>query len=246
MNYETHVFDNATAVARGVADLIAEKALQSKLSGKKCSIAVSGGSTPKALFQLLAEEDYRTTIPWDAIRLFWVDERCVAPTHPESNYGMTYDALLQYAFIPAENIFRMKGEEIPGNEAVRYAKLLHQLLPARNGMPVFDLILLGMGDDGHTASIFPDQMHLLETDKPVEVATHPVSGQKRITLTGSVINEALQLVFMVTGSGKASMVSTIVEKTEEAKKYPASYVCNQAGKTEFYLDKPAAALLIQH
>jgi 6-phosphogluconolactonase len=245
MNYETHIFDDAAAVARGVADLIAEKALQSKLSGQKCSIAVSGGSTPKALFELLAEEEYRTTIAWEAILLFWVDERCVPPAHAESNYGMTYDALLQYAFIPAENVFRMKGEEIPGNEALRYGKLLHQLLPARNSMPVFDLILLGMGDDGHTASIFPDQMHLLNSDKAVEVATHPVSGQKRITLTGPAINEARQLVFMITGQGKADIVATIVEKKEVAKKYPASYVHDTTGKTEFYMDKAAAAKLKQ-
>ena len=243
MNYQTHVFDNADAVAQGVADLIAEKALQSKLAGTYCALAVSGGSTPKTLFQLLASDEYRTTIPWEAVRLFWVDERCVNPTHPESNYGMTYDALLQYALFPAENIYRMKGEDIPQNEANRYAALLHELLPARNGFPVFDLILLGMGDDGHTASIFPDQLHLLQSTKAVEVAVHPVSGQKRITLTGQVLCEARQLVFMITGEAKAAMVATIAGETEEAEKYPASYVHDKTGKTEFYLDKAAAAKL---
>lgn len=244
MNYKTHVFDNADAVAQGVAELIAEKALQSKLTGNYCTIAVSGGSTPKILFQLLASDEYRTNIPWEAVRLFWVDERCVDPTHPESNYGMTYDALLQYALFPAENIYRMKGEDIPQNEANRYAALLHELLPAHNGFPVFDLILLGMGDDGHTASIFPDQMYLLQSTKAVEVAVHPVSGQKRITLTGPVLCEARQLIFMITGAAKAAIVATIAGQEEEAKKYPASYVHDTTGKTEFYLDKAAAAKLI--
>jgi len=244
MNYETHLFDNVAEVARGVADLITEKALQSQGAGKYLNIAVSGGSTPVVLFQLLSTEEYRTALPWTSIRLFWVDERCVDPTHPESNYGTTYDSLLQHALLPAENIFRMKGEEIPVNEASRYHGLLHELLPVRNGVPVFDLILLGMGDDGHTASIFPNQLHLLHSTKAVEVATHPVSGQKRITLTGPVLCEASQLVFMITGAGKAAIVATIIGKSEEAKKYPASYVHDSTGKTEFYLDKAAAANLI--
>ncbi len=241
MNYQTHVFDNTEGVAAGVAGLIAGKAHQCKLAGSYCNIAVSGGSTPKILFQLLAGEEYRDAVPWDAIRLFWVDERCVAPTHPDSNYGMTYDALLQHALLPAENIFRMKGEEIPLNEADRYAGVLHELLPAGNGIPVFDLILLGMGDDGHTASVFPHQMHLLQSTKWVDVATHPVSGQKRITLTGPVLCNARQLVFMITGEAKASIVATIVGKKEDAKKYPASYVHDSTGNTEFYLDKAAAS-----
>lgn len=241
MNYQTHIVENSAEVAGEIAGLIAEKALQSKLAGTFFSIAVSGGSTPLTLFKLLAGEKYRNSIPWEVIRLFWVDERCVAPTHPESNYGMTYDAMLQYALFPAENIFRMKGEEIPLIEAERYANVLHELLPAENGTPVFDLILLGMGDDGHTASIFPDQMHLLQAEKPVEVATHPVSGQKRITLTGPVLCNARQLVFMITGQAKANIVATIVGKHEEAKKYPASYVHDVTGKTEFYLDKAAAS-----
>lgn len=243
MNYQTHIFEDAADVARGVADLIVEKANQCHQQGKYFTLAVSGGSTPKALFQLLAEEEYRTSIPWEAIKLFWVDERCVPPTHADSNFGMTYDALLQYAFMPAENIFRMKGEDIPENEAFRYAELLHHALPAHHGFPAFDLVLLGMGDDGHTASVFPNQMHLLQSEKAVDVATHPVSGQKRITLTGQVIGAAEQLVFMITGKAKAEIVSTIVGKKNEAKKFPASYVYNKTGNTEFYLDKEAAAYL---
>jgi len=243
MNYKTRIFDDAEAVAHSVADLIVSKAQHHFQLGKALTIAVSGGSTPKALFRLLAEEEYSSAIPWETIHLYWVDERCVPPAHNDSNFGMTYDALLQYSLVPVENIFRMKGEDIPDIEATRYAELLRRTLPAHEGIPVFDLLLLGMGNDGHTASIFPDQMHLLTTRKMVAVATHPVSGQKRITLTGPVINAAEQLVFVITGSDKAEIVATIIGKTEEAKKFPASYVHDKTGNAEFYMDRLAAGKL---
>ena len=120
-------------------------------TGEKLNIAVSGGSTPKQLFTLLGDE-YEKLIPWQVIRFFWVDERCVEPTHPESNFGLTYDTLLQRTFIKAENVFRMKGEDQPDDEAKRYQDVLWKELPAKSGFPVFDLVLLGMGEDGHPAS----------------------------------------------------------------------------------------------
>lgn len=239
MKHSTHIFENAELSARAVADLILEKANAKKQQSQYFNLAVSGGSTPKFLFSLLAEEDYRTLIPWDSIRFFWVDERCVEPTHPESNFGMTYDALLQFAFVPADNIFRMKGEDIPDNEADRYKNLLRSKLPAKNGFPVFDLILLGLGDDGHTASIFPDNLSLLDSEKTVDVATHPVSGQKRITLTGKTINNADEIVFLINGVNKAKIVADIINQRPEAKKYPANYIHNVAGQCSFYLDKEA-------
>lgn len=243
MKPETHIFDNATLAAHAVASLIQELAIAKQQQNQMLNIAVSGGSTPKQLFILLAEDDYRTQIPWEAVRFFWVDERCVEPAHPESNFGMTYDALLQYAFVPAQNIFRMKGEDIPANEAVRYSNLLWKELPARNGFPVFDLILLGIGDDGHTASIFPDNMELLEAEKSVDVATHPASGQKRITLTGKTINNANRVIFLVTGSNKSGIISKIINGASQADKYPAAYIRNFTGKAAFFMDTAAASEL---
>lgn len=242
MKHETHIYENAELSARAVAQLILEKSTTKLLQSQQLNLAVSGGSTPKYLFTLLAEEEYRTQIPWENVRFFWVDERCVEPTDPESNFGMTYDALLQYAFVPAQNIFRMKGEDIPENEAQRYINLLRKELPAKNGFPVFDLVLLGIGDDGHTASIFPNNLNLLDSEKSVEVATHPVSGQKRITLTGKTINHADQVIFLVNGENKAAIIREIVQQTPTAKKYPAAYMHNYAGKIEFYMDIAAARL----
>lgn len=243
MKYQTHIFENAEQSSRAVAKLIAEEAEAKKQNGEVLNIAVSGGSTPRYLFTLLAEKEFRTRIPWSTVRFFWVDERCVEPNDPESNFGMTYDALLQYAFVPAQNIFRMKGEDIPENEAERYIELLRKELPAKEGFPVFDLILLGMGDDGHTASIFPDNLPLLESKKSVAVALHPTSGQKRITLTGKAINNATQVVFLINGDSKAALLKEIVKQEPGASRYPAAHVHNREGKTLFYMDKAAAGLI---
>jgi len=194
MNHKLHIYENAESASRAVAELIKDEAGLKESESEKLNIAISGGSTPKFLFTLLAEE-YEKSIPWKSVRLFWVDERCVEPSHIESNFGMTYDALLRKSVIPAQNIFRMKGEDFPEDEAERYSKLLWKELPVRNGFPVFDIILLGMGDDGHTASIFPNDMTLMSADISVGVGVHPVSGQKRITLTGKTICNAEQTVF---------------------------------------------------
>lgn len=235
------VFKHAEQTARAVADLIQEQSKQKQQLKEYYNIALSGGSTPKLLFEIMATAPYVSSIAWDVVRLFWVDERCVAPDHVESNYKMTNEALLQHKLIKPENIFRMKGEAIPAEEALRYEELLKKELPLANGFPVFDLILLGMGDDGHTASIFPDNMDLLHTNRAVETAMHPVSGQNRITLTGKTINHAQQVVFLITGAGKATIVQTILQKQPGSQQYPAAHVGNHNQIAEFYLDEAAAS-----
>ena len=191
---------------------------------------------------MLANE-YLNTIPWHFLRLFWVDARCVSPTHPESNFGMTYDSLLTHVPIHDSNIFRMQGEGNPIKEALRYQKMLEKELPLQDGFPIFDLVLLGMGDDGHTASIFPDNMELLQSDQAVAVGVHPVSGQERITLTGKTILEAKQVVFLITGSSKATVLREIIKHEPQGEDYPAFYVAKNAKSADFYLDRDAAALL---
>ncbi len=242
MNYRLHIYDDPELTARALAELISEKAITKANNSQKLNIAVSGGKTPSILFTLLAKE-YRNAIPWNAIRFFWVDERCVEPTDSESNFGMTYDALFRYAFINPENLFRMKGEAVPEDEAVRYQKLLWDELPVRNKFPIFDLILLGIGDDGHTASIFPDNLSLLNSDSSVEVAKHPTNGQKRITLTGKTICNSNQVVFFITGINKSEIVKQIANKNTEAKKYPASYIYDYDGSADIYMDEDAATKL---
>jgi len=239
MIHKQYIFKNAEETARAIAELIKGKANYYKSESRLLNIALSGGSTPKQLFQLLADE-YENQIPWAAVRFFWVDERCVEPTDAESNYGVAYDTLFQKSFIPAENIFRMKGEDVPTEEAKRYAKLLYDELPVWNQFPVFDLMLLGIGDDGHTASIFPYNIELLNSELSVEVSQHPLSRQKRITLTGKTICNAEQIIFMAVGENKSKILKEIINKEAVAEKYPASYIKNRVGEVEFYMDILAA------
>lgn len=237
-----HIYETPQETARAVAELILAKAKEKTKQSLPFNIALSGGSTPKLLFTLLANE-YLNTIPWHFLRLFWVDERCVSPTHPESNFGMTYNSLLTHVPIHDSNIFRMQGEGNPIKEALRYQKMLEKELPLQDGFPIFDLVLLGMGDDGHTASIFPDNMELLQSDQAVAVGVHPVSGQERITLTGKTILEAKQVVFLITGSSKATVLREIIKHEPQGEDYPAFYVAKNAKSADFYLDRDAAALL---
>ncbi len=237
-----HIYETPVKTARALAELILAKAKEKTKQSLPFNIALSGGSTPKLLFTLLANE-YADSIPWHFVRLFWVDERCVPPTHPESNFGMTYDSLLVHVPIHDSNIFRMQGEDNPGKEAVRYQKMLENELPLQDGFPQFDLVLLGMGDDGHIASIFPDNMSLLQSDSAVAVGVHPVSGQQRITLTGQTILHAKQVVFFITSASKASVLRQIISREPEGEIYPTFYIANNAKSADFYLDKAAAAQL---
>jgi len=206
------------------------------------SLALSGGSTPKLLFDHLASH-YSRSINWAKVHFFWGDERCVPPDHSESNYKMTFDHLLTKIEIPEENIHRVKGEMEPKLEADRYAAEIKNLVAVEGDLPKFDLVMLGMGEDGHTASIFPLQMHLLQSENICEVSTHPQSGQNRITLTGKVINNAAQVVFLVTGKSKAERMFEILEHQGDWKDYPATYIQPQNGNLMWFLDRTAAGKL---
>lgn len=209
-------------------------------SNKKVNIALSGGSTPQVIFDVLAK-DYSDKINWDALRFFWGDERCVSPEDQESNYRMTKTHLFEKINISAQNIFRIKGELTPEEACSDYISILKKELPVNNGLPQFDLMILGMGDDGHTASIFPYQIDLWNSSKVCEIATHPETGQKRITLTGGVINNSKEIMFLVTGANKAEKVHEIIEKKGSFTEYPAFKV--DESKSIWLMDEAAAQLL---
>jgi 6-phosphogluconolactonase len=242
MDSNIHLFETPEATARAVAELILTNAKEKTKQSLPFNVALSGGSTPKLLFTILANE-YADTIPWHFVRLFWVDERCVPPTHVDSNFGMTYESLLKNVPIHDSNIFRMLGEADPQKEAERYQTLLESQLPIKNRIPRFDLILLGMGDDGHTASIFPNNLSLLSSESMVAVSAHPVSGQQRITLTGNIINHAEKVVFLITGASKSNVLKHIIRRKHDFKHFPASYIHAHSVPADFYLDKAAAAEL---
>lgn len=202
-------------------------------------IALSGGSTPKIVFDELAA-NFQEDINWKGVHLYWGDERCVDPTDHESNYKMTVEHLISKIEIPKENIHRIKGENEPEYEAKRYSELLNENLPKSDGVPSFDLVILGMGDDGHTASIFPHEIDLWHSERYCEVAIHPDSGQKRVSIVGVIINNAQIVTFLVTGANKVDKVDEIINKKGDFEKYPASLVAPKSGDLIWFLDAPAA------
>jgi 6-phosphogluconolactonase len=227
------VFETVDDLNREVVNLV-DYLLQSKPT---ISIALSGGSTPKALFDYWAkakrEFDY-----WKRIRLFWGDERCVPPDDEMSNFGMTKEHLLDKIPIPADNIFRIVGENDPGQEAIRYGELIEKEASS------FDLVLLGLGDDGHTVSIFPSSIKLWKSPQTCVVNRHPESGMQRITITGKVVNAASYVAFLATGRSKAAKVEEIIlHRKEHLNSYPAAKVAPASGNLFWLLDAQAAALL---
>ncbi|MCB0560518.1 MAG: 6-phosphogluconolactonase [Lewinellaceae bacterium] len=236
MPTQIHIAETAEQVAEDFAHFFADWVKDKPM----VTVALSGGSTPKVLFRLWANQ-YQDNIDWEKAHFFWGDERCVPPGDEESNFKMAHDLFLSKIGLPQENIHRIRGEANPEEEARRYAEDILRNVASRNGSPSFDMILLGMGDDGHTASIFPHQMELLSAEALCGVATHPVSGQQRITLTGKVLNNAREVAFLVTGQGKAQKVEEIIKGKEGSQRYPAAHIEPTHGALHWFTDQAAAA-----
>ncbi|TXF90603.1 6-phosphogluconolactonase [Neolewinella aurantiaca] len=227
------------AVARAFADHLVER-LNEKKEGP-FFWALSGGSTPKLLFKILAE-DYQDKVDWKRIHFFWGDERCVPHDDPESNYGEVKALLFDHVPVVQSQIHAVDTTKSPEEAAKAYGELMMQLLPSNSdGLPILDLNMLGMGGDGHTASIFPSNMDELLTDDSIcAVAIHPESGQKRVTMTGPVLNASDEVAFLITGNGKTQRVAQILNKEHGAEKFPVTHIKPTSGKLIWFLDKAAA------
>lgn len=228
-----------------LASMFAERLMNwiQESTGNTFHLAISGGKTPGLLFLALVRK-YSNSPLWQKVHFWWADERMVPPTDPESNFGVAKRLLFSGISIPEENIHRIKGETAPEAEALSYAAQIQENLPQQDGWPVFDLILLGMGDDGHTASIFPDQMHLLDSEHICDVATQPQSKQTRITLTGSTIAHASKVCFLATGSTKTERLHEIWNNPEKAKRLPAAQIHPTSGRLMWFVDQEAAGNII--
>lgn len=235
---EVRIFATPKKVYKSIAKELLKLTQESTQS--RFDIALSGGNSPKGLLKRISKK-YADSIEWERIHLWWGDERCVSPDSSDSNYKMTQDYLLSGISIPKENIQRIKGEAEPEAEAARYSDELMKSLNSREDVPVFDLILLGLGDDGHTASIFPDHIELFEDEKICAVANHPITGQKRITLTGRVLNNANRVFFLVNGESKSMRISEIMNDNEAAKLLPSYYISPKKGELIWFLDEAAAS-----
>ncbi len=242
MKQKINIFPAPFEMAEALALELISRINDAGKKGRALNIALSGGNTPGLLYSVLANH-FSTAADWRFAHLFWGDERCVPPGHADSNYGAVQKALLSKIDIPALNIHRIIGERDPDEEAVRYSGEIRKYTLQKNNFPVLDIVLLGLGEDGHTASIFQGNTSSFRSDNICEVAVHPVTGQKRITLTGKVINNAIDVIFLVTGKNKAGVAGSIINKGKNAGKYPASFVTAHDGNLSWYLDREAGCLI---
>lgn len=233
-----HIHKNPAAMAERAAHIFAEECEHAVNERGIFRVALSGGQTPIPLFRLLAKSDWADRLPWDKINIFWVDERSVGPDHPESNYGMARRELLSH--VPATHFFRMRGDSDAVEEANRYEKLIREEFKlSGNELPRFDFMLLGMGADGHTASIFPKSPLIEEKKRLVADVYVPELKSDRISLTLPVINHSRMCMFMVEGSEKHRALSEVLNLLTEPT-LPAQLVRPGAGELIWIVDEAAA------
>jgi len=241
-----YVEPDLAALARHAVQYLVEMASEAVEAQGRARIAISGGTTPKAAFELLADhgQPWRNRMPWHALDIYWVDERCVPPDDAESNYCMTREALLNHVPLRAEQIHRILGELDPEAAAVRYESDLRSSfrLDAPE-IPRFDLVALGLGDDGHAASLFPRTQALHETTRLVTANHVPQRDTWRVTLTWPVINRARSVFFLVSGQQKSSILRDVLTGPLDPDRLPSQLIWPSSGILTLILDKAAAALL---
>lgn len=237
---KANTYDSTCQTARELIEAILAELDKDK--DKVFNIAISGGTTPVVAMDIWAN-DYADRTPWDRIQFYWVDERCVWPDSPDSNYGTAKRFMFDLVSIPLKNIHPIIGPDNAEEEAKRYSTMVKSNLPCEDGVPIFDIVLLGVGDDGHTSSIFPNRMDLMTSDKVYVVTVNPYNLKKRVAMTGPTIMSAKHTWFFITGAEKANVVRNIFEDKERALQIPSGYVAWNARNTEFFLDRAAAALL---
>jgi 6-phosphogluconolactonase len=238
---QVHVFRDPEALSLAAADLFVNLAQQSIAKQGRFAVALSGGSSPKRLYVLLGSLPHRDAVSWPQVHFFWADERCVPPDHPESNYKLAFDTLLSNVPVPEANVHRMKGEEEPGNAAKDYEEALQGYFRIL-GIPAFDLIILGVGEDGHTASLFPGSPVLREATRLVFPVYLERPKRDRVTLTLPVLNEASHILFLASGRTKAGVVSGIIDGNNQ-QHYPAGLVRPANGEVVWFIDREAAEKL---
>jgi 6-phosphogluconolactonase len=232
------VVADAPAIVVAAAEKIIEVADAAITERGAFSIALSGGSTPKMLFQLLATDGFSKRIDWKKWHIYFGDERCVPPVHPDSNFRMASEAMLNHVAIPPENIHRMKGEIEPQQAAIEYGQLLQENF----GDGGLDVILLGMGDDGHTASLFPHTAALAETKHRCVANYVEKLGVWRITMSAPFINRARQVIVMVSGAAKAKRIDQVLQGPRDPENLPIQMIEPVDGALIWLMDAPAAGM----
>jgi 6-phosphogluconolactonase len=238
---EIKVLPDPAAIAMEAAERVARAAAEAIALQERFCIALAGGSTPKALYEVLAGEPFRARIDWAMVNVFFGDERCVPPDHPESNYRMAREALLSRVPIPGDNVYRMRGETDPQEAAREYGEMLKE----KFGDAGVDLCLLGMGADGHTASLFPGTPAVEETKHRVvaNYAENSTTGRSwRITMTAPFINRSHRVMVLVEGAAKARRVSEVLEGPPDPLRLPIQLISPASGNMAWLIDVAAAGM----
>ena len=238
------VFDDLDQLSAAVGDIIADLCDKANRKSQPFNIALSGGSTPKRLYEYLAKPPLINKINWGGVKIFFGDERTVAPDHEDSNYRMAKTALFDQLPIPSENIFRMHAELKDHNKAAElYQDTLQEMLPRnKDGIPVFDLVLLGVGTDGHIASLFPGTPILSEDKKFVDAVYVPKLHTWRLSITYPIINNAKNIFILSAGKDKQDILCKVLNEETSETLYPVQRI-QPKGKLTWYLDQLAAANL---
>ena len=241
-NFNISVFDTSEQLAVAAAERFVECAREFHGTLERFSVALAGGNTPRRVYELLATERFKNRIDWPQIYLFFGDERSVPPDHPDSNYRTVYESLISQVPIPPKNVHRIVGEGNPNENARAYEKQLRTFF-AGLSWPRFEFVLLGMGEDGHTASLFPNSAALREMSRWVVPTKNEQSDQDRITLTLPVFNHARRVTFLVTGKKKAQRLKEVLRPEPRSEQLPAQAIALVAGMPEWLVDADAASLL---
>ncbi|MBI4001724.1 MAG: 6-phosphogluconolactonase [Nitrospira defluvii] len=242
---ELHIFADPQELAVKAADFFLWSGEQAIAGCDRFFVVLSGGSTPRALYSILASPSYARRLDWSKVHFLFGDERGVPPSHPDSNFAMANEVLFTPLRISSTQIHRMRGEDQPETAAAQYEDTLRRLTATAPGQwPALDLILLGMGDDGHTASLFPGTASLNEQTRWVVPSFAPQGTRSRLTLSLGVINHASVILFLVTGLNKAHVIRRVIErKPTDPVLYPAGLVRPESGRLLWYLDRAAASEL---
>lgn len=239
---QIELFADLEAISHRAASLFVNASRNSIDTRKRFAVAISGGSTPRRLYTLLSTAPYRDQVDWEHIHFFWVDERCVPKEHEESNFRTAFDTLLSMVPMPDGNIHRIKGEEDPEKAARDYEEDIKKFFGV-SGLPIFDLVILGMGEEGHTASLFPGSKSLDETVRLAAPVFLEKLNRNRITLTLLVLNNAAQILFLVSGRSKAAVLSEILGDGHKKDQYPASLINPVHGTILWLIDRETASKL---
>jgi 6-phosphogluconolactonase len=237
------VFEDAEAVARAAAETFARLAREAFEGRGAFSVALSGGTTPRRVYELLASDEFRGRVPWEGVHVFFGDERMVPPDHADSNYRMANEALLSRVPVPAENVHRIDGLGDAAASASDYESVMRGFFGEEAEWPRLDLVFLGMGDDGHTASLFPGTAALGELRAWAAANWVEKLGAWRVTLTAPALNAARSVVFLVNGAGKAERLREVLKGERDPSRLPSQLIDPRGGSLSWYVDSAAAAKL---